>query len=200
MMNSLKPLVRIAHRTVLAAICATTLNSAIAGALRPTVDDFSHPNKNSLGIDRQFIDDTSVGGQTTTHHSVEGGILSAKGEILPPRGQPGWASTVLLLDPQGRPQDASAFEGIRLLIRVNKGNFSISANSSEISNYDFHAATVTRQSDGEFHEVKIPFAQMKRVWSEQTPLNTKALTSLSLVVFGLQKGSFDFEIDEVSFY
>ena len=127
-------------------------------------------------------------------------MLSGKGQISPPRGQPGWASTVLLLDPQGLPQDASAYEGIRLLIRVNKGNVSISANSSEITNYDFHATPVARQSDGEFHVVEIPFAKMKRGWSEQTPLNTKTLTSLSLVAFDVQKGSFDFEIDEVSFY
>ena len=131
---------------------------------------------------------------------MDEGVLSAKGEIVPPRGQPGWASAVLLLDPQGLPQDASAFEGIRLLVRVNKGNLSVSANSSEITNFDFHAALVTRQSDDEFHEVKIPFSQMKRAWSEQTPLNTKTLTSLSLVAFGMQKGNFDFEIDEISFY
>ena len=82
----------------------------------------------------------------TTQHSVEAGVLSARGQISPPRGQPGWASTVLLLDPQGLPRDASAYEGIRLLIRVNKGNLSVSANSSEITNYDFHAAVVTRHA------------------------------------------------------
>ena len=119
---------------------------------------------------------------------------------MPARGQPGWASTVLLLDPQGLPQDASAFKGIRLLVRVNKGNLSISANSSKITNFDYHAAPIIRQSDGEFHEVKIPFDKMKRAWSEQTPLNPKTLTGLSLVAVDLQKGSFDFEISELSFY
>jgi len=107
---------------------------------------------------------------------------------------------VLLLETQGQPQDASAYEGIRLLVRVNKGNLSITANSSEITNFDYHAAPVTRQSDGEFHEVMIPFTEMKRAWSEQTKLNTKTLTSLSIVAFDIQQGSFDFEIDEVSFY
>ncbi len=84
--------------------------------------------------------------------------------------------------------------------RVNKGNLSVSANSSEITNFDYHAAQVSRQSDGEFHEVRIPFSQMKRAWSEQTPLNTNTLTSLSLVAFDIQHGAFDFEIDEISFY
>lgn len=199
-MNPINSLVLIARKTIVAAICLTGLNSAIAGALEPAIDDFSDPNINSLGIARLFIDDTSAGGQTTTQYSVDEGVLYAKGEILPPRGQPGWASAVLLLDPQGLAQDASAFEGIRLLVRVNKGNLSVSANSSEITNFDFHAAQVTPRSDGNFHEVRIPFSAMKRAWSEQTPLNTRTLTGLSLVAFDIQKGEFNFEIDEISFY
>ena len=199
-MKSLHILVRVAPKTIAAVIFVATFNSAVAGALDPVIDDFNDPNINSLGIERQFINDTVVGGQTRMEHGFEEGVFSAKGEISPPRGQPGWASTVLVLEAQGLPQDASAYEGIRLLVRVNKGNISISANSSEITNFDYHAAPVTRQSDGEFHEVLIPFSQMKRAWSEQTELNTKTLTSLSIVAFDIQQGSFDYEIDEVSFY
>lgn len=199
-MKPFNSIILIARKTIIAAICLTGLNSAIAGTLEPTIDDFSDPNINSLGIARMFVDDTSAGGQTSTQHSVDEGVLSAKGEILPPRGQPGWASAVLLLDPQGLAKDASAYEGIRLLVRVNKGNLSVSANSSEITNFDYHAAQITPRSDGKFHEVKIPFSEMKRAWSEQTPLNTRTLTGLSLVAFDVQKGNFDFEIDEISFY
>ena len=199
-MNPFNSIILIARKTIIAAICLTGLNSAIAGTLEPTIDDFSDPNINSLGIARLFVDDTSAGGQTSTQHSVDGGVLSAKGEILPPRGQPGWASAVFLLDPQGLAKDASAYEGIRLLVRLNKGKLSVSANSSEITNFDYHAAQVTPQSDGRFHEIRIPFSEMRRAWSEQTPLNTKTLTSLSLVAFDVQIGDFDFEIDEISFY
>lgn len=196
-MNTRKSLTRI---TILATLWALALSGAHAASLQSTVDDFSDPGKNSLGIDRQFIDDRSTGGQTTTEHAVEGGVLSAKGTIVPPRGQPGWASAILLLDPQGLPRDASAYDGIRLLVRVNEGNLSISANSTEITNFDFHAAPIARHPDGEFHEVKIPFSKMKRAWSEQTRLNTKTLNALSIVAVGLQKGTFDYEIDEVGFY
>ena len=198
-MKSLNILAHIAPKTIAAVICVVTFNSAFASALDSTIDDFSDPEKNSLGIERQYINDTVSGGQTSMEHGFEKGVFSAKGEISPPRGQPGWASTVLVFESQGLPQDASAYEGIRLLVRVNKGNLSITANSSEITNFDYHAAPVTRQSDGEFHEVMIPFTQMKRAWSEQTKLNTKTLTSLSIVAF-IQQGSFDFDIDEVSFY
>lgn len=174
--------------------------SLTAYALEPTIDAFNDPVNNDLGIARLYVDDSTAGGQTSMQHRVKDGILSVKGEINPPRGQPGWASTVLLLDPQGLPQDASAFEGIRMMVRINGGNLSVSANSAEIDNYDYHAAVVTRQADRAFHEVRIPFSSMKRAWSEQTELNAGMLTGLSLVAFDMQKGDFDFEIDEISFY
>lgn len=181
------------------AVEAVASDSAV-GFSSPLVDDFSDAKKNSLGIDRQFIDDSSTGGGTKTEHNIHDGVLSIKGEIAPPRGQPGWASTVLLLNPKGLPEDTSAFQGIRLLVRVNQGDLSVSVNSSEIENFDYHATTIAKQSDDQFHEVKIPFSQLKRAWSAQTPLNTKTIASLSLVAFGVQKKSFDFEFDEVSFY
>ena len=177
-----------------------SVNLATATMAKKAVDDFSDPKRNSIGIDRLFLDDTTAGGKTSTEYRVEDGVLFAKGDIQPPRGQPGWASAVLLLDPQGLPVDASQYEGIRLRVRIHKGTLSISANSTEITNYDYHAAVITRQTDGEFHEVRIPFSSMKRAWSEQTPLNTKTIASISLVSFELQKASFDFEVDEVSFY
>jgi hypothetical protein len=98
------------------------------------------------------------------------------------------------------PQDASKFEGIRLLIKVDKGSISVSANSAEVTNYDYHAAMVAVQSDGKFHEIKIPFTSMKRAWSEQTELNTATISALSIVAFGMHRTHFDYEIDEVSFY
>ena len=151
-MKSIQSLIR---STILAAFYVTTLN-AMAADLGPKIDDFSDSTKNSLGIHRQFVDDRSTGGQTTVEHSIKDGVFSAKGDIVPPRGQPGWASTILLLDPQGLPQDASAYEGIRLRVRVNKGNIAISANSSEITNFDFHSAPIIRQADGQFIIRELP--------------------------------------------
>lgn len=172
-------------------------NAVVAG---PVVDDFSDPDRNSLGHQRQFIDDTSAGGRTRTQYRVEGGILSATGEIIPPRGQPGWASAVLLLDAAGLPRDVSSYTGLRLRVRVNRGSVSISANSPEVTNFDYHAAPVVPPADGGFHEIRIPFAQLKRAWSEPTPLNPRTVASLSLVAFGVQPDPFDYAVDEVGFY
>ena len=166
----------------------------------PIVDDFSDAQHTSLGFPRYFVNDTIAGGNTKTEHEVAKGVVSTKGEIIPPRGQPGWASIALPLEVQGTPKDSSAFEGVRLLIKINSGNLSISANSTEITNFDYHAAPVAVDADGKFHEVKIPFVSMKRSWSEQTPLNTKALNSISITAYDMAKGNFDFAVDEVSFY
>lgn len=174
--------------------------ASFAGSLNAAIDDFSDIKDNSLGIPRQFINDSIAGGSTTTEQLVSKGVIYLTGELIPARGQPGWASTVLPLDAQSLPQDASAFEGIRIVIKVNSGSISISANSTEVTNFDYHAALVPVANDGKFHEVKIPFNSMKRAWSEQTPLNTKTINSLSIVAFSLQKSAFNFELDEVSFY
>lgn len=184
--------------TIVSLLSASSLLNA--DTTTPLIDDFSDTLNNSLGHPRQFIDDTSSGGKTIMSHSVADGVLTVEGNLLPARGQPGWASAILLLDAQGGPVDASAHNGIVLRVRIKKGNLSVSANSAEITNFDYHAAVVTRQSDGAFHTVKIPFASMKRTWSEQTPLNPKTLSSISLVSFGVQSGEFHFEVEEVSFY
>jgi len=185
----------------LSLVAILTFSSAsFGGGLSPLIDDFSDATNNNLVIPRQFLNDTLAGGSTTTAQEVVQGIITAKGEIIPPRGQPGWASMILPLDSQSLPKDASAFEGVRLLIKINSGSMSISANSTEITNFDYHAAPIAVAADDKFHEVKIPFAAMKRAWSEQSPLNTKTINSLSIVAFGLQKSSFDFAVDEVSFY
>ena len=180
--------------------CVSMTRAAYADSADPSVDDFSDPQLSSLGTPRIFVTDASAGGGTSLLHSIEDGVFMASGDIAPPRGQPGWASTALLLDPQGQAMDASGFEGIRLRVRINRGNLSISANSTEVQNFDFHAATVSRQTGDGFHEVRIPFNSMKRAWSEQTPLDPATLASISLVAYDMKAGAFDYEVEEVGFY
>jgi len=158
-------LLRLAKMIATAGLLAFAAASAFAGDLGPTVDDFSNETANSLGINRQFFDDSTGGGQTTTEYSVSQGILRASGDIVPPRGQPGWASAVLLLDPMGEPQDASQYDGIRLVIRVHEGNLAVSANSTEVTNFDYHAAPVVVPADGNFHTIEVSFSDMRRACS-----------------------------------
>ncbi len=199
-MKSLKSIAcSLAPGLALAALMAAP-DHGIAEGLVSLVDDFNNAEVNSMGVPRQFLNDSMAGGGTSMTPKVADGILSVSGDIAPPRGQPGWASSVLILDPEGLPKDVSAFTGIRLLIKVNKGMLSVSANSTDVTNFDYHAAPIQAKSDGEFHEIKVPFKSMKRAWSEQTALNTRTIASLSIVAFDVQNGSFDFELDEVGFY
>lgn len=178
----------------------TVFSPAVSANQNSLVDDFEDSSTNSLGIPRQLINDTVSGGNSSAQLVVNKGVMSIKGKIVPARGQPGWSSMVLPLDIKSMAEHGEQFQGIRLLIKINLGNVSISANSAEVTNFDYHAANVVVASDGKFHEVKIPFSSMKRMWSEQTDLNTKSINSLSIVSYNVQPGQFDFELDEVSFY
>lgn len=184
----------------LALVVALGSPPALAGEARSSIDDFSDPSLNGLGHPRIFVTDNSVGGGSSLEHVIEDGVLAASGEITPPRGQPGWASMVLLLDAPGQAADASAYEGVKLRLRISSGNLSLSANSTEVTNFDYHAAPLIRQAGEGFHEVRLPFSSMKPTWSEQAPLNTATLASISLVAYDLKPGSFDYEIEEISFY
>lgn len=188
-------------RVAVLAVALGVLTPVLARATQvPSVlDDFSDPKSSTIGIDRILMDDSSIGGGSHANQSTEDGVLTIKGEIVPARGQPGFISLVLLLSPKGEPRDLSSYEGIRLKVRVVRGGLSVLAASTEIQNFDFHAAAIARTSGG-LHEVKIPFSSLKRVWSEQTPLNRKTIASINLVASGLQKGAFAYEIDEVGFY
>jgi hypothetical protein len=72
--------------------------------------------------------------------------------------------------------------------------------SAEITNFDFHTSAPIARKPGDFQEVRIPFAAMKRAWSEQTPLDLKAITSVNLVASGMAPGEFAYEVDEIGFY
>ncbi len=168
--------------------------------LAPLVDDFNSETQNSLGIDRMFMTDQMSGGGTTNDVQIVNGIMQIKGDLLPPRGQPAWSSSVLLLGPENTAQDASKYRGVRMLVKLNKGMLSLSANSTKVTNFDYHAAPVMVPSDGQFHQVDIPFTTMKPSWSEPTELDPSTLASLSIVAFSVQPSSYEFEVDQVSFY
>jgi hypothetical protein len=145
------------------------------------------------------VTDSTTGGNSQLRPKHADGVLSVEGEIVPSRGQPGWASLVLVIAPAGVPVDLSRFEGIRIKIRVKKGMISIAANSADITNFDYHSFLLPRKSGG-IQELRIPFSDMKRSWSEQIPLNRATVTSISLVAFDLQKSEFAYDVDEIGFY
>lgn len=187
-------------KLMLALSLTATTSVVIAQENTLMIDGFDHQKQTNIGIERVYITDMAAGGGTQANSTIKEGVIHLKGDILPPRGQPGWSSLVLPLAAMEQAFDASKFDGIRLTLKISKGSFSISANSSEVTNFDYHATPIIVKADNKFHTIDIPFESMKRAWSQQTTLNKKTIESLSIVAYGLQKSSFDFEVDAVSFY
>ena len=169
-----------------------------ASGIPATLDTFENSEPTSLETPRLVITDAQLGGASKADIRTEDGILRVEGTIAPGRGQPGFVSMVLILSPDGSPQDLSIYEGIRLRVHVSKGGLQVLAASSKVVNFDYHTTPVPRTKT--FTEIRIPFSDLKRVWSEQTPLDLRTITSVNLVASGMQPGAFAYAVDEIGFY
>ncbi len=193
-----RPFLAVTSCVVLA--LAGPAHAALAVPAAPAlVDDFADANQTTTGSARHLIDDQAMGSHSQGTVSCDHGILTVQGSLAPGRGVPAFMSLVLLVSPDGQPRDVSAFHGIRLRVKVNKGTLSVQAGSSAIENYDFHSSPLPAGT-GEFQELRIPFKEMKRAWSEQTPLDLQTVISVNLVAFGMARSDFSYAVDEVGFY
>lgn len=181
------------------AVAFACVGASTSSATPALLDDFADSEKTSTGAGRLLVDDRQLGSASQGTQACADGVLVVRGSLAPGRGVPAFISLVLLTAPEGSPQDLGAFEGIRLRVKVKQGALSVQAASAAIDNFDFHSGPLTVRGD-EFQEVRIPFASMKRAWSEQTPLDLATITSVNIVAFGLAKGDFAYELDEVGFY
>lgn len=162
------------------------------------VDDFSDARRG--GIERFLVTDKDLGSASHGTLRCTDGVIVVQGELVPGRGVPAFVSMPLLLNANAAPKDVSAYEGVRLRLKVTKGLVIVQVASAEVTNFDFHASGPVATKAGAFQEVRIPFKDLKRTWSEQTPLNLKTITSVNLVAFGLAREPFAYEVDEIGFY
>ena len=172
----------------------------LAAAAPAVVDDFSAVDNTLNGAPRLVITDQQMGGQSRATTAVSDGVMAVTGELRPGRGAPGFVSIPLLLAADAQPQDATGYTGVRLRVKVAGGILTVQAASAAVTNFDYHTSAPITRGDGEYQEVKIPFAAMKRAWSEQTPLDPSTLTSVNLVAAGMAPGAFSYVVDEVGFY
>jgi len=185
--------------TLITALLALGSN-AVQAAAPMLLDDYSDPTRNKNGVERLLIDDKALGSKSQATQKCENGVLSVKGDLVPGRGVPAFISEVSLLSADGKPKDLTGCQGVRLRVKVTKGILCVQVSSSEIANFDYHTGAPIAGKRGEFQEVRIPFKEMKRAWSEQTVLNLKSITSVNLVSFALAKDAFAYEVDEIGFY
>jgi hypothetical protein len=174
--------------------------SAQAAATPLLLDDYSDAKRNKIGAERLLIDDQAAGSQSRATVNCKDGALSVSGDLVPGRGVPAFISAVSLLSAEGQPKDMSAYEGVRLRVKVIKGSLSVQIATSTITNFDYHASAPIAGNGDDFQEVRIPFKAMKRAWSEQTALNLESVTSINLVSFALSRDAFAYEVDEIGFY
>jgi hypothetical protein len=173
--------------------------SALRAAAPALVDDFSNPAQTVHGAGRLLFTDKDAGSQSSATQRFENGVLIVQGELKPGRGAPAFISIPLLLSSDAKPADASAYTGVRLRVKVTQGILTAQVSTADIDNFDYHSAPVMGKR-GEFAEVRVPFADMKRAWSAQTPINLKLVLSVNLVSFGMAPGAFSYEVDEIGFY
>jgi hypothetical protein len=181
----------------LAALSLTAAAPAVAPLL---IDDYSDPIRNRSGLERLLIDDKMVGSTSKATQRCTNGVLSVQGNLVPGRGVPAFISQASLLAPDGKPRDLTGHQGVRLRVKVIQGLLCVQVASASVTNFDYHAGPPIAGKRGEFQEVKVPFKDMKRSWSEQTPLDLKKLTSVNLISFGMAKDAFAYEVDELGFY
>ena len=186
--------------TLISAFFALGSIAAQAAATPMLLDDYSDPTRNKNGVERLLIDDKAAGSKSQATQKCENGVLTVKGDLVPGRGVPAFISEVSLLSADGKPKDMTGYEGVRLRVKVTKGILCVQVASSEIANFDYHTGAPIAGKGGVFQEVRIPFKEMKRAWSEQIVLNLKSITSVNLVSFGLAKDVFAYEVDEIGFY
>ncbi|HEX2101385.1 MAG TPA: CIA30 family protein, partial [Candidatus Synoicihabitans sp.] len=141
-----------------------------------------------------------LGSQSHASQTCTNGILVVRGELVPGRGVPAFVSVPLILAADLQPQDLSAYEGVRLRVKVAQGTLLVQVASTEVENFDYHTSGPVAAQRAEFQEVRIPFKEMKRGWSGPTPLNLKTITSVNLVAFGMARQAFAYEVDEIGFY
>jgi len=180
---------------LLLALCGPELRAGTPAL----VDDFANPAQTAHGAGRLLITDKEAGSQSSASQRCENGVLVVQGELKPGRGAPAFISIPLLLTADARPQDVGAYAGVRLRVKIITGTLTVQVSSADITNFDYHSAPVVAPR-GEFTEVRVPFAEMKRAWSEQTALNLKLVTSVNLVAFAMAPGAFAYEVDEIGFY
>jgi len=201
--NQLMPMSPLLRSSLFVPVALLLLLTAGSPALRAAtpavVDDFSNPAQTARGAGRLLFTDKDAGSQSSATQRVENGVLLVSGELKPGRGAPAFISIPLLLTPEAKPTDVGAYTGVRLRVKVNQGALTVQVSTADITNFDYHSAPVGAKR-GEWVEVRVPFADLKRAWSEQTALSTKLVTSVNLVSFAMAPGAFAYEVDEIGFY
>jgi peptide methionine sulfoxide reductase msrA/msrB len=165
------------------------------------IDDFSTPDFNSpLGTRWQFISDRVMGGRSTGKISTQQlpgrSALHMTGKVsLENNG--GFIQARLMLRPDAKTFDASAFKGIRLSLKGNGRTYALHLRTSSTRlPWQFYQASF--KTTGSWQTIDLPFKSFEPQ-SLTTPLDTRTLQSVAVVAVK-QQFTADILIDDIRFY
>ncbi len=165
----------------------------------PLVDDFSRPGlASSIGQDWSVDTDGAWGGSSTATATRSKGTMRVHGALKPAAGRPAMAGISLRFNAEGGPVDISAFAGVRLRIKVTKGQPVLKLMSHHVTNYDYHAYALSA-SDA-YQQIDIPFAKFGQLWSQPIEWTGTDVTGIAIWAGGIAAADYDFTIDSIEFY
>jgi hypothetical protein len=165
------------------------------------IDDLSKKGgAASIGTRWQRFTDQVMGGVSEANHSFEviekRRCIRLRGEVsLENRG--GFIQVALLLDPKGRPFDASRFRGVRLLVRGNGESYYLHLRTSSTKlPWQYYSASFV--AGEKWTKVELPFKEFKPE-NLKTDLEPSKLTRLAIVA-AKKAFSADVAVARLEFY
>jgi len=163
------------------------------------VDSFASDSlRSALGTTWRVYRDEAVGGASTADVRVSGGTLHVEAAIRPGPGGFGFVELALPLDAAEAPRDVSAFDGVRVRLRVLRGSLALKLRTAEVTNHD-HPAVLVGPSDA-VQELTLPFAAFGPLWSPPVPWTGRRVLGIALSVGGAAAEEVAYEIEELAFY
>ncbi|MEL6853376.1 MAG: CIA30 family protein [Bacteroidota bacterium] len=144
------------------------------------------------------ISDKSQGGNSVIRMKVAEEKAHIQGSLKPRQGGFGWAGLSHEFVGAGKPVDLSAYTGIKLRLKINKGSVYVSMQDMRVTNFDYHMSMLPRGT-GEWQEVELPFDKFRQFFSDPISWDGKAVQGLMVGASGMA-GDFDFEIDYIKLY
>jgi hypothetical protein len=124
------PFLRCSPLVPVALLLLATCGPALHAAAPALVDDFARSAQTACGAGRLLFDDAGAGSKSHATQRVENGVLVVAGELVPGRGAPAFISIPHLLTPDAKPQDASAYTGVRLRVKIVQGTLTVQVASA----------------------------------------------------------------------
>ncbi len=165
------------------------------------IDDFRHPDqKSALGTTWRLATDRVMGGVSeaqTTKREIDGRPALCLDGRVSLENNGGFVQMHLDLSPERKPLDASAFDGIRLIVRGDGADYNLHLKTAATT-LPWQSYRATFPTDTQWREQRLPFAAFEAHRLEAA-LDPSRLERLGIVAIGRAMTA-DVCIAEIAFY